>query len=96
MLYFKRFIVTVFWVLVIAFLHYTLPQRDVARVVDTEVRRVDFGENSLFWAGADTGQESSSINRDIRFINIQQFNPPLKARMCGGHRFTVRISKCEH
>lgn len=55
--------------LLCGFLHYTLPQRDVVRVVETEVRRVDFGENSLFWAGADTGQSTGTVNRDVRFIN---------------------------
>ena len=29
----------------LSFLHYTLPQRDIVRVVNTEVRRVDFGAN---------------------------------------------------
>ncbi len=69
MLYVKRAFWTLFWVLLIAFLHYTLPQRDVARVVETEVRRVDFGENSIFWASPDTGQEVGGANRDVRFIN---------------------------
>ena len=69
MLYVKRTFWTVFWVLLLAFLHYTLPQRDIVRVVETEVRRVDFGENSIFWAGADTGQDATGVNRDIRFIN---------------------------
>ncbi len=68
-LYLKRIFWTVFWVLILAFLHYTLPQRDVARIVETEVRRVDFGENSIFWASPDTGQEIGGVNRDIRFVN---------------------------
>lgn len=69
MLYIKRTFWTVFWILLIAFLHYTLPQRDIARIVETEVRRVDFGENSIFWAGADTGQDVTGVNRDVRFVN---------------------------
>ena len=72
MLYIKRLFFLVFWIVVILFLHYTLPQRDIARVVGTEVRRVDFGENSWFWAGADSGQDAGTINRDIRFINTQR------------------------
>ncbi len=67
--YIKYALIAVFWLLVFAFLHYTLPQRDVVRIVETEVRRVDFGENSIFWAGADTGQDASGANRDVRFIN---------------------------
>ncbi|MEM6596106.1 MAG: DUF1523 family protein [Pseudomonadota bacterium] len=69
MLYIKRAFWTVFWVLLLAFLHYTLPQRDIVRIVETEVRRVDFGENSLFWAGADSGQDTTGVNRDVRFVN---------------------------
>lgn len=69
MRYLKYAFWTFFWIVVIAFLHYTLPQRDIARVVETEVRRVDFGENSWFWAGADSGQDNAGVNRDVRFIN---------------------------
>ncbi|SFR58800.1 DUF1523 family protein [Litoreibacter janthinus] len=65
----KYTIVLLFWVLVAAFLHYTLPQRDIVRIVETEVRRVDFGENSIFWASADSGQDTTGANRDVRFIN---------------------------
>ncbi len=68
----KRVFWTAFWVLLFAFLHYTLPQRDIVRIVETEVRRVDFGENSIFWAGADTGQDATGVNRDVRFINTQK------------------------
>ena len=54
--------------LVAAAAHYTLPQNDVVRVVNTEVRRVDLGETSRwFWARSDTGL-SASDSRDIRFI----------------------------
>lgn len=68
----KRVFWTAFWVLLFAFVHYTLPQRDIVRIVETEVRRVDFGENSIFWAGADTGQDATGVNRDVRFINTQK------------------------
>lgn len=50
-----------------AFLHYTLPQRDVVRIVNTEVQRIDFGENSIFWAQPDTGAAAMQ-SRDVRFI----------------------------
>ena len=65
----KYTFILIFWVLVAAFLHYTLPQRDIVRIVETEVRRVDFGENSIFWASADSGQDTTGANRDVRFIN---------------------------
>lgn len=57
-----------------AFLHYTLPQTDIVRVVDTEVRRVDFGENSIFWAASDTGSAEGGLNRDVRFIKTRKAN----------------------
>lgn len=65
----KYTIVLLFWLLVGSFFHYTLPQRDIVRIVETEVRRVDFGENSIFWASADSGQDTTGVNRDVRFIN---------------------------
>ncbi|AVO37816.1 DUF1523 family protein [Pukyongiella litopenaei] len=69
MVYVKWVLILVLWLLAGSFLHYTLPHQDVVRVVNTEVRRVDFGENSIFWAQNDTGQEATgSINRDVRFI----------------------------
>ena len=54
-------------IVVALFLHYTLPQTDIVRVVGTDVRRIDFGENSIFWAAPDVGTATAS-NRDVRFI----------------------------
>jgi len=63
-----------------AFLHYTLPQHDIVRIVETEVRRVDFGENSIFWAAPDTGT-SGGVNRDVRFINaVRESGRPIVYR----------------
>lgn len=56
------------WVFLAAFAHYTLPQRDIVRVVDTLERRVDFGENSIFWASGDVGNNENTDDRYIRFI----------------------------
>ncbi len=53
--YIKWAFILTFWVLFASFLHYTLPQHDVARITDTEVRRIDPGENRWFWASADVG-----------------------------------------
>lgn len=55
-------------VLLGSFLHYTLPQTDVVRIVGTENRRIDFGENSLFWAAPDVGTAATG-SRDVFFIN---------------------------
>ncbi|UWQ19032.1 DUF1523 family protein [Jannaschia sp. M317] len=57
-----------------AFLHYTLPQTDIVRVVNTEVQRFDFGENSIFWAGGDVGADGTAVNRDVRIIETVKPN----------------------
>ena len=54
------------------FLHYTLPQRDVVRIVNTEIQRIDQGRNSIFWAQSDAGS-GTAASRDIRFI--ETFRP---------------------
>ncbi len=80
MVYVKWVFIIVFWGLVASVLEYTLPQQDVVRVVKTEVRRVDFGENSIFWAQQDTGQETAqTVNRDVRFV--ETFRPNGKPRV---------------
>lgn len=67
-----RFVKWSFWsvlaLIVFSVLHYTLPQHDIVRVVGTENRRIDFGENSFFWSGADVGT-ATSTSRDVFFIN---------------------------
>ncbi|MFN4155699.1 MAG: DUF1523 family protein [Paracoccaceae bacterium] len=67
-----RYVKWGFWLmlatLVFGFLHYTLPQTDIVRIVGTENRRVDIGENSIFWSRAEVGM-SESTSRDVFFIN---------------------------
>jgi Protein of unknown function (DUF1523) len=58
---------------VFGFLHYTLPQHDIVRIVGTENRRIDFGENSIFWASPDVGT-TAGTSRDVFFINAIQSN----------------------
>ncbi len=58
----------VVWVLVLAFLHYTLPRNDVVRVTDTYEKRIDFGENSIFWARSNTGESTETTSREVFFI----------------------------
>tara|TARA_R110002049_G_scaffold117332_3_gene270633 strand:+ start:26579 stop:27208 length:630 start_codon:yes stop_codon:yes gene_type:complete len=60
------------WLLVGAFFHYTLPQVDIVRVTDTYEKRMDFGENSIFWAAADVGTDGTAINRDVFFIQTRR------------------------
>jgi hypothetical protein len=53
---------------VFAFLHYNLPQRDIVRIVGAESRRIDYGENSIFWASPEVGMAEGGANRDVFFI----------------------------
>ena len=63
-----------FWLIVIGFLHYTLPQRDIVRVTGTEIIRKDFsGMSRLFYAQADTG-DTEVASRDLRLVNTTRAN----------------------
>ena len=55
------------WAVIGGFLHYTLPQRDIVRLTETEIRRVDVGERPRFWASADAGTNIGPT-RDVRFV----------------------------
>lgn len=69
MRYVKWFFWVLFVVVVFAFFHYTLPQRDIVRITSTEIIRMDFsGWNRIFFAQADAGNEEG-VNRDLRLIN---------------------------
>ena len=56
---------------IFGFFHYTLPQHDIVRIVGTENRRIDFGENSIFWASPDVGT-AAGTSRDVFFIQTVQ------------------------
>ncbi|WP_193140473.1 MULTISPECIES: DUF1523 family protein [unclassified Meridianimarinicoccus] len=62
----------IFWGLMVlllgGFLHYTLPRHDTLRIVETEVRRVEVGEGSLFWGSSEPGAMTAG-NRDVKFIS---------------------------
>ena len=70
--YIKWFFWSLFWLTIAGFLHYTLPQHDIVRVSDTYEKRVDFGENSIFWANQGTGEIEGAANRDVFFIQTVQ------------------------
>jgi hypothetical protein len=57
--------------LVAAFLHYTLPQRDVVAIINTYNKNTPIGGNWMFYGMEDTGTgvETTSVLRDIRFID---------------------------
>lgn len=67
-----RLIKWLFILLIVVFigsiLHYTLPQRDVVRILDAYEKRMDVASNSFFWAQADAGTLQSDT-RDVRFID---------------------------
>ena len=57
--------------LVAAFLHYTLPQRDVVAIINTYNKNTPIGANWMFYSIEDTGTgvETTSAVRDIRYID---------------------------
>jgi hypothetical protein len=68
MVYVKWGFWAIFWIALVAFLHYTLPHHDIVRVTDTYERRIEPGDNALFWTNADTGDNTQSTGRDVFFI----------------------------
>jgi hypothetical protein len=55
-----------------SFLHYVLPQHDIARITSTEVIRTDFTSfNRMFYAQADSGN-AEQPTRDLRLINTER------------------------
>lgn len=65
-----RWTIRILLVLVIGgFLHYTLPQRDIVRIVNTYEERQDFGGISrFFWSAGSAGTGETPRNRDVLFI----------------------------
>ena len=54
------------------FLHYVMPQQDVARITSTEIIRQDFSTfNRWFYASADVGGVDNAT-RDLRLINTER------------------------
>ncbi|MEL7091141.1 MAG: DUF1523 family protein [Pseudomonadota bacterium] len=63
-----------FWVVVGGTLHYTLPQRDIVRIVNTYEERQELGDwTRVFWSRPDT-QSDTLINRDVQFIQTVRAN----------------------
>ncbi len=69
MYYIKWVFTLLIWGFIASILFYTLPQHDIVRVVNTEVRRVDFGENSWFWTNPGTGDAQGMVSRDVFFVD---------------------------
>ena len=54
------------------FLHYTLPQRDIVRVVGTYEERQDFGGFSdIFWQNTEGGTADAPVTRDVLYIQTK-------------------------
>ena len=58
----------VFWLMVGAVMHYSLPQYDVVRIVDTYEKRQDINDwTRIFWSDPDD-LTNTLENRDVQFI----------------------------
>ncbi|MEM6373068.1 MAG: DUF1523 family protein [Pseudomonadota bacterium] len=63
-----------FWVALGAFLHYTLPQRDIVRIVRVFEERQDLNDwTRVFWSRPDE-QSDTLINRDVQFLQTVRAN----------------------
>ncbi len=61
-------ILITFWVCLAAFLHYTLPHRDIVRIVSTYEERQQLNDwTRIFWSRPDE-QSDAMITRDVQFI----------------------------
>ncbi|THH36174.1 DUF1523 family protein [Aliishimia ponticola] len=68
MSYVKWFVILVFWMAVATFFHYTLPQKDVVRIVNTYEERQDLRDwTRMFWSVPED-QSVDLANRDVQFI----------------------------
>lgn len=53
-----------------AFAHYTLPQRDIVRITDTQLQLTEIsGWSAWFYAQSDSGADGTSVQRDVRIIS---------------------------
>ncbi|MEL6204826.1 MAG: DUF1523 family protein [Pseudomonadota bacterium] len=65
----------VFWALLLAFLHYTLPTWDVVRITDSYNRNEPIPVGSIFWANSKPGQvQGDTVTRDVFFIQAARPN----------------------
>lgn len=86
---FRRTIRIILVVILGLFLHYILPQQDVARVVKTEDYRTDFSVwNRMFYAQADAGN-AELPNRQIRLISTFRQQTFLFGLIRGGEQTMV-------
>ncbi len=64
----KWVLILTFWTLIAAFFHYTLPQKDIVRIVNTYEERQDLKDwTRIFWSEPED-QSVTLENRDVQFI----------------------------
>jgi len=73
MKWFKRIFVFALLLVTVVLTHYYLPQRDIVKVVDTDVKRMDIKKGSPFWDSPDVGTNDEAT-RDVRFISTVRPN----------------------
>ena len=74
MKYIKWALLAYLALMVVGFLHYTLPQHDIVRVVNTYEERQDLNDwTRVFWSSPDD-QSGGLINRDVLFIQTIKAN----------------------
>ena len=69
----KRIFIFLLIITTATLIHYYLPQRDIVKVVDTEVKRMDINKGSPFWDRSDAGTQEKG-SRDVRFISTVREN----------------------
>ncbi len=72
MKYVKWTLIALFWLIVGAFLHYTLPQTDIVRITGTYEDRIDISDQSWAWAGSVSTTPGASPERLIFFIQTRR------------------------
>ncbi len=73
MKWFKRIVVFILLLVTVVLVHYYLPQRDIVKIVDTDVKRMDISKGSPFWDSPDIGTNDEAT-RDVRFISTVRAN----------------------
>ena len=73
MKWFKRILILILLLITAVLVHYYLPQRDIVKVVGTEVKRMDISKGSPFWDSPDVGTNDEAT-RDVRFISTVREN----------------------
>ena len=69
----KRIFIFILALITVVLIHYYLPQRDIVKVVDTDVKRMDISKGSPFWDSPDVGTNNEAT-RDVRFISTVRAN----------------------